>query len=306
MVVESFLSTGTAVSSELAVMAERARPSVVEVRTRRGAGTGIVWAADGLIITNSHVVAEETARVTLADGRVVTGAVERRAATADLAALRVPLTGLTAMEVGDSASLRVGELVVAVGNPFGLPRVVTLGIVSAEMTDIRERLTWEAAIHSGLQLRPGNSGGPLLDAAGRVVGVNTMVTGERRALSIPSHTVVAFLNGSLAPPRLGVTIQVAALRAPARVGAALLAAGLLITAVDDGGPADAAGLLPGDILVAAAFQTAPDAPADERPLLEPADLAWLLSTLPPGASVTLRLLRAGELVTAAVTPIASA
>ena len=174
-----------------AMAAELARVTV-EVRGRgRGAGgaavgAGVIWHPDGLILTNAHVVHGDVT-VVLADGRARGARLVARDPRRDLAALVVDATGLPAAEVGDSAALRVGELVLAVGNPLGLVRALSAGLVHA---------VGPRAIHADLRLAPGNSGGPLADARGRVVGLNAMIVGGL-AVAVPSREAQRFVREQL-------------------------------------------------------------------------------------------------------------
>ena len=215
-------------SHALMHMVERVQPSIVQVLNEgRGAGTGIVWEADetgGFIITNHHVVPEGSTaiKVHLVDGQVVDAQVVDRNAKLDVAMLSIKAHNLQAVTVGDSARLRVGEWVFAVGNPWGQRGVVTAGIVSTvssfnqlrrpgarkerEQSDKREDTP--IYIKSDVILAPGNSGGPLLDADGKVVGVNAMVFGGDLSVSIPSDVVTSWLAGvSRRRITLGIEVQ---------------------------------------------------------------------------------------------------
>jgi serine protease Do len=173
------------IGHDLAALAERLRSSTVAVRVgRRGAGSGVVWSGDGAIVTNAHVVSGPRAEVELADGRRVVARVERRDPKRDLALLRIDAGDLVAVGQRDPATLRVGEIVVALGYPHGIPNALTMGIVHAASGRF---------VYADLRLAPGNSGGPLADVAGNVVGINSMVIGGGLALAIPSSTVVRFL-----------------------------------------------------------------------------------------------------------------
>ena len=175
-----------------ATMAAELARVTVEVRGRgRGAGgaavgAGVIWHPDGLILTNAHV-AHRDVTVVLADGRARSARLVARDQQRDLAALLVDATGLPAARIGDSAALRVGELVLAVGNPLGLVRALSAGLVHA---------VGPRAIHADLRLAPGNSGGPLADARGRVVGLNAMIVGGL-AVAVPSREAQRFVREQL-------------------------------------------------------------------------------------------------------------
>ena len=189
-------------SEPIVEVIERVRPSVVQVRVHgRGAGAGVVWDSDGGVITNHHVVADaRTVEILLADGRLVRGEVSRVHPAADLALLQVPAGGLQPAQVGDSAALRVGELVFAIGHPWGQRGVVTAGIVSGT-GEVQSRWGGRSVelIRSDVGLAPGNSGGPLIDAAGRVVGINSMIWGGDLSVAIPSDVVQRWLAQRLIP-----------------------------------------------------------------------------------------------------------
>ena len=304
MILEALTASSTGISSELAVLAERVRPSVVEIHSDGGSGAGVIWSPDGLIVTNHHVVPGDRTRVALADGRTFDATVERRDPAHDLAALRVSAHDLPAATIGDSTGLRVGQIVVAIGNPFGRARAMTVGIISGPGEGSQGRLQWRDAIQSGIELRPGNSGGPLLDVAGRVIGINSMVIGPRLALSIPTHTVLTFLTGQTSTAYLGVTVQSIPLPAALAGTGIDQPAGLIVTNIAEGSPADTSGLLPGDLLVTLEPQAeaAGDLPRQRVPLIEPGDLAWAMARARSGAPLTLTLVRAGQVHQQTVTP----
>jgi serine protease Do len=237
------------VGAAAAEVAERVCASVVEVRAQGGgAGAGTIWRPDGIILTNHHVVPRDRAEVILADGRRLEGAVVGRDPRNDLAALEVTATGLAAATIGDARALRVGELVMAIGHPFGVRCAVTVGVVSVALPERGPEQVREL-VRADVLLGPGNSGGPLADARGRVVGINSMVVGGL-ALAIPSHVaarLVAELGGR---PSLGIALRDVELppallaRAPAGAGR-----GALVLRVNPGSAAEQAGLLIGDLLV---------------------------------------------------------
>jgi serine protease Do len=163
-------------------LAKRLAPSVVEVRAGSGIGAGTIWQSDGLIVTNDHVVPYDRAEIGLADGRSAIGQVVARDSRNDLAVIGIGLNGLPAVDAR-LIQVRPGELVMAIGHPFGVRYAVALGIVSATMgaVDGFER----PLIRADVSIGPGNSGGPLVDALGQVVGINAMVGGGL-ALAVPS------------------------------------------------------------------------------------------------------------------------
>jgi serine protease Do len=178
----------TELGNDLATIARSVRIATVAVHDDRGrgSGSGVVWDARGLVVTNAHVVRGRVAAIDFHDGRRLRAALVARDEDLDLAALRVDGMGnaLAAAPVRGSASLKPGEFVVAVGNPHGIPGAVAAGLVH------RCNARW---VISDVKLSPGNSGGPLVDASGRVVGINSMIA-RGLALSVPSDAVVAFLH----------------------------------------------------------------------------------------------------------------
>src|SRR5918912_2638882 len=238
-----------AVSSAGARMIERAHESVVQVRIRgHGSGGGVIWDKEGLVLTNHHVVVGGRrggkVQVVLQDGRAFDAGVVKRGWSLDLALLHIDgLPGdLPPAPVGNSDALRVGELVFAIGHPWGRLGAVTAGIVSG-LGVVRGAGGRSRYIQSDVSLAPGSSGGPLLNARGEVVGINAMIFGNL-ALSIPSNATNAWLAGAKERrPRLGIGILPvelpASLSREDRVGEA----GLMVVALERGGPADRTGLL---------------------------------------------------------------
>jgi len=226
----------------LGEIAERVRRSTVLVQPGgRGCGSGVIWSDDGLIITNAHVARGPRAKISLWDGREFQAEVAARDSRHDLAALRISAVELSAVTSRDSSDIRAGEIALAVGNPFGFLGALTTGIVHAvgPLRGLGSR-NW---VQSDVRLAPGNSGGPLADAQGRVIGINSMVAGSL-ALAIPSNDVRRFLQAQTDRNWLGVTLT------PVRLPlASRQEIGLLVLGVDPSGPASLASLLPGDILL---------------------------------------------------------
>jgi serine protease Do len=235
-------------------VADALRRSTVQVGGRgRGFGSGIILGADGLIITNAHVVPSSQARgqshgqaqglalVKLWDGRTLEAVVTARDPGRDLAALRVSEANLPAATLADSSKARVGELVFAVGNPLGFEGALSSGIIHA--AGAVRGLGGNSWLQADVQLAPGNSGGPLADARGRVLGINTMVAGGL-ALAVPSNDVKWFIAQGAPDLPLGIVVRAVrvALRGANRIG-------MLITDIAPGGAASLASLMLGDILV---------------------------------------------------------
>jgi serine protease Do len=167
-------------------LAEQLRRSSVQVA---GGGSGVIWSSDGLIITNAHVVREQTPTVVLSDGRRLPAALIARDPRRDLAALRVHSRDLPAAELGNSDRLRVGQLVAAMGNPLGIAGAMTTGIIHS-LGPLRIR--GQEWVQADVSLAPGNSGGILADAEGLVIGINSMIFAGL-ALAVPVNQVAAFL-----------------------------------------------------------------------------------------------------------------
>lgn len=278
------LQTDSTLAAAFNRIAEQLRRSTVQVRGRHGpgGGSGVIWQPDGIIVTNAHVARGPEAVVTLADGRSFDVPVTARDDRRDLAALKMEAAGLPAAPIGDSGALRVGELVLAVGNPLGLAGAVTAGVVHATGSDgdgPRQR-EW---VRADVRLAPGNSGGPLADAQGRVIGINSMIAGGL-ALAVPSNAVQNFLASGAARPYLGVTTQ------PVQVpldGRAVF--GLLVLDVADESPA-AAGLVIGDVLIGMGGAR----------FMRPDSMIRAVLAAAPGDILALDILRGGHSLTVAV------
>lgn len=224
-------------------VAERLRRSTVYISTRgQGHGSGIIVKSEGIIVTNAHVARFGDLRVALWDGRSFPAEIAGRDLRRDLASLRIAASGLPAAPLRDSNELRPGELVIAIGNPLGFLGALTAGVVHAVGPLLG--LGPQKWIQAGVRLAPGNSGGPLADASGNVVGVNTMVAG-RLGLAVPSNEVARLLRGKQAYP-LGVTLRPIPVTTQGRERL-----GLIILELAPEGAASRASLLPGDILVGA-------------------------------------------------------
>ncbi len=247
-------------SDELASMVAQVTRSVVRVEARqRVAGTGIIWTSDGAIVTADHVLErDENIRVTL-DGQSYEAVLAGRDPTTDLAVLKINAANLVPIQVADAKSLKQGNLVFAVGRPWGDEAIVSAGIVSA-LGRFGRGHGWgnqfkEGLIHTDLTLYPGFSGGPLADAGGRLVGVNSSVLGRDLSLAIPVETVARIAEQLLTKGRiergyLGVGVQKIPLQQSLMQKLNLTQeTGLMILQVEPGTNAESAGLLAGDILI---------------------------------------------------------
>jgi serine protease Do len=180
------------------LLEEASRSLVVLGNGRRGLGAGVIWRQDGVILTNNHVVGDGIRTAITSEGAEIELEVLARDSGIDLALLQAGVTGLPAARIADSRLLRVGELVLALGHPWGARAAVTVGCISAlgKAGTSGSRAEVEV-IRSDARLAPGNSGGPLLNASGEVVGVNTMVVGGDQGIIIPSHVVESFVQDVL-------------------------------------------------------------------------------------------------------------
>jgi serine protease Do len=269
-------------------MIEDVQRSVVQVRSSGlGIGAGVIWPGDGLVLTNHHVISGRrrrgNLRVAFHDGRTLDADVVKSGRNLDLALLRLEgdYGDLPAARVGDSEALRVGELVYAIGHPWGSVGAVSAGIVGG-VGELRGpgRNSSARYVRSDVALAPGNSGGPLLNARGEVVAINAMIFGLM-ALSIPSNAAKAWVTGERRP-RLGIGVLPVELPASLRREAGT--AGIVVAGVETGGAADRAGLLVGDVLLAIAG----------KPLGEAETL--LEAVAHAGDVVSLQVMRGGKIM----------
>lgn len=288
---------------------ERVGPAVASItataKSRRagGQGSGVLFTPDGYLLTNSHVVAgAEKLEASLADGRSFAASLVGDDPATDMAVLRLSGSSLPHAEFGSSARLRVGQLVVAIGNPLGYQATVTAGIVSALGRSLRAqsgRLI-ESVIQTDAPLNPGNSGGPLVDANGRVVGINTAIAGWAQgicfAIGIDTASHVAqqlMRQGRVRRSRLKLAAQTITL--DRRVQRALGRAGsgaVMVLDAETNGPAANAGLTKGDVLLAFAGEAVTGVDALHR----------LLTAERAERDVPLVVLRAGKTLTLTIRP----
>jgi serine protease Do len=257
----------------------------------RGVGSGFVISQDGYILTNHHVVdGADDIYVTLTDKRELRGKVIGSDRRTDVALVKIEAERLPTLKIGDSSKLRVGEWVIAIGSPFGLDNTVTAGIVSAKSRDTGDYLPF---IQTDVAVNPGNSGGPLLNMSGEVVGINSQIysrTGGFMGISfaIPIDEAMRVADqlresGRVIRGRIGVGIAEVTRDVAEPLGLPR-AAGALVRSVERGGPAEKAGVEVGDIILR----------FDGRQIDRASDLPRLVGGTRPGTSVTLQVWRRGQ------------
>jgi S1-C subfamily serine protease len=294
-----------AYSAVVTSVAEHVLPRVVQLRVGRrardgqpdGTGSAVVFAPDGYLLTSAHVVARGSSGVAaFTDGTDTPFELAGSDPLSDLAVLRVDAGHVAAAELGDAERLRVGQLVVAVGSPLGFAGSVTAGVVSALGRSLVTRepnatRMIENVIQTDAALNPGNSGGALADAGGRVVGINTALAGVGLGLAIPidaaTRQIIAALmhDGRVRRAYLGIAGQSRPL--PPRVARALeRRSGIGVQEVVPGSPADETGIRSGDLIL----------DVDDVPVVDAGDLARLMTADRIGRAIALRILRLGEVM----------
>jgi S1-C subfamily serine protease len=301
-----------AYSRVVTTVAQRLTPSVASLRVIQrdgrgrglpGAGSGVVISPDGFVITSAHVVAgTSTGAASFVDGHEARFEVVGRDPLSDLAVLRLDGDALHPADLGDASTLRVGQLVVAIGNPLGFAGSVTAGVVSAlgralPLSSGRAGRLVENVIQTDAALNPGNSGGALADGSGRVVGINTAVAGVGLGLAVPindaTRTIISTLirDGRVRRAHLGVAV------APQRLAPVVAERlghddGVRIVGVVEDGPAERAGIQRGDVLLE----------LDGEPIGGATALQRLMVHERIGRSLTATLLRDGRTVTLTLVP----
>jgi len=301
-----------AYSRIVTTVAERLAPSVANLRVRRarrgreavGGGSAVVLREDGFLLTCAHVVGADDARgrAAFTDGVEPAFEVVGRDPLTDLALIRVDAAGLVPAEMGEASRLRVGQLVVAIGNPHGLGGTVTAGVVSALGRSLparsgRTQRSIPDVIQTDAALNPGNSGGGLADSRGRVVGINTALAGVGLGLAVPinaaTRRIVSELMTTGRVRRAFVGIAGGDRPLPPAVRAQVgRPTGVEVIGVDPDGPAAAAGVRPEDLIVA----------VDGRPVERMDDLLRLMVGDAVGVAVTLGIVRAGRPIEIALVP----
>jgi S1-C subfamily serine protease len=276
-----------------------------EPSERRGGGSGFVFTPDGLILTNSHVVHDATRiEVTLADGRRAPAHTIGDDPATDLAVIRIDAPGLQSVALGDSQQLRPGQMAIAIGNPYGFQSTVTAGVVSALGRSLRSysgRLI-EDVIQTDAALNPGNSGGPLVDSRGQVIGVNTATIlpaqGICFAIGINTAKFVAsrlLRDGRIRRSYIGISAQTVPIhRRVVRFYSLIRETGVVVVGIEAGerNPARIAGLREGDVIVA----------LDDKPVAGVDDLHRLLTDAQVGARCVLTVIRHTERLTLPIFP----
>jgi serine protease DegQ len=272
-----------------------------EAQRASSLGSGVIVSASGYVLTNHHVVeAADEIEVTLADGKKLLAKVVGNDPDTDLAVLRLDAENLPAISFGSSEALRVGDVVLAIGSPFGFTQTVTSGIVSALGRTGLGINTFENFIQTDAAINPGNSGGALIDASGNLIGINTAIfspSGGSMGIgfAIPVSTAKMVLeqivkSGSVTRGWIGVEAQAlnAAMAESFKLGSTR---GALIAGVLRGGPADKAGVKPGDVLLE----------VQGKPVADPAGMLNLIAALAPGQAAKVRLKRQGQDVDTTIT-----
>jgi S1-C subfamily serine protease len=293
-----------AYSRAVTAVAERLAPSVANLRLRRGGGgSAVVISPDGFLLSSAHVVAGGRGRASFVDGRELDFSVVGADPLSDLAVLRADASDLVAAELGDAERLRVGQLVVAIGNPHGFGGSVTAGVVSALGRSLPTRSGANAryvdnVIQTDAALNPGNSGGALADGRGRVVGINTAVAGVGLGLAVPINDATRKIVGSLMREgryrRAYLGIAGGPRPLPPRVASELGRRECVeVVNVVEGSPAAAAGLRPEDMIVA----------VDGAPVERVEDLQRLMVGEMIGHRVGLTVVRGDRTLALTLTPV---
>jgi serine protease Do len=285
-------------------VAERLSPSVASLRTRRGGGSGVVITPDGFLLTSAHVVGSaRRVHASFTDGRELEASIVGTDPLSDLAVLRADGQDLVPAVLGDAERLRVGQLVVAIGNPNGFAGSVTAGVVSALGRSLPTRARTatrivENVIQTDAALNPGNSGGALADGVGRLVGINTAVAGIGLGLAVPINEATRKIVGALMSEgryrRAYIGIAGGPRPLPPRVAARIgQDAGVEIVEVVEGSPAGRAGLRAEDLIVS----------VDGIPVRGIDELLRLMTSERIGETVRLSALRAGRPLEIALVPV---
>ncbi|WP_083627883.1 Do family serine endopeptidase [Salinicola sp. MH3R3-1] len=257
-------------------------------------GSGVVVSEDGYILTNNHVISDaDEIQVALRDGREAIARVIGTDPDSDLAVLKIDMDNLPVIKLSDSEDIAIGDVTLAIGNPFGVGQTVTMGIISATGRDHLGLSRYEDFIQTDAAINPGNSGGALVDANGSLIGINTAIfsrSGGSQGIgfAIPANLARSILDDIVTQGRvirgwLGLDAQQMTPDLAASFGLKTLS-GVIIANVASGGPGDQAGLRPGDILLA----------IDGKPILDPRETQVDIAEIAPGTKLPLTIVRGGE------------
>ncbi|HEX4780260.1 MAG TPA: trypsin-like peptidase domain-containing protein [Usitatibacter sp.] len=259
--------------------------------TQMSLGSGVIVSREGYILTNEHVVEGVTdIQVTLADGRLVTGRIVGSDPETDLAVVRVATTGLTPITFGSSDQAKVGDVVLAIGDPFSVGQTVTMGIISATGREIVPSSPYGTFIQTDAAINPGNSGGALVDAAGNLIGINTLIfsrsggyqgIGFAIPVSLAKQVMEQIIEtGTVTRGWFGVDVADVSPELAESLGLKGTK-GAIVGAIERGSPADRGGMKLGDVIVAVAGRDVPDVSSTLN----------AIASVPPGKSVPVRVLR---------------
>lgn len=262
--------------------------------TQLSLGSGVIVSREGYILTNAHVVdGVDDIQVGLQDGRVLPGRIVGLDPETDLAVIRAPAEGLKPITFGRSDQLQVGDVVLAIGNPFSVGQTVTMGIVSAVGREIAAANPFASFIQTDAAINPGNSGGALVDASGNLVGINTLIfsrSGGYQGIGFAIPVALArrvmeeiIETGAVTRGWLGVEVASVTPDLAASLGLPSTA-GAIIGSVATGSPAERAGIRPGDVLIG----------VDDRPVRDLSGALTAITSLPPGKTVAVRVIRSGK------------
>ncbi|MBN1378552.1 MAG: trypsin-like peptidase domain-containing protein [Gammaproteobacteria bacterium] len=267
-------------------------------KIQKGLGSGVIFSKHGYIVTNYHVVHQaEDIHVSLQDGRHAPAHAVGADPETDLAILKIELENLTPIPVGHSDSIRVGDIVLAIGNPFGVGQTVTMGIVSATGRDRLGVNTFENFIQTDAAINPGNSGGALINALGQLVGINSAIFSKSGGsdgigFAIPVDMVSTVLeqiiqHGQVVRGWLGIEAR----EIPTHILQKLKTPGLLVTDVFQNGPADQAGLQRGDVITA----------INNQPTMDMRTMINMITAQPPGTKLAIEIMRDDRIQTLSAT-----
>lgn len=266
-------------------------PFFLQVVPQQGLGSGVIIQPDGLILTNNHVIQDASKiEVTLSDGKIYKGSVVGADPTSDVALVKIDVNNLPYVALGDSSTLRVGQFVVAIGNPYGLDHTVTTGVISALERNLDVNgSTMYGVIQTDAAINPGNSGGPLVDLSGNVIGINTMIYSGAQGLgfAVSSNTCTKVIGsilktGTIKWPFLGVSVATMTQDIASTEGISY-AEGAFVASVSANSPASKAGVQTGDIIIS----------IDDKRITTADELVSSIRAYNVGDKITLGIIRKG-------------